>query len=57
MEFTARDTECIQKRMQLLLPQLLLPQLLRRERSAASIDEEQVVFEIVPLEMSPQPCF
>jgi hypothetical protein len=52
MEFTARDTECIQKLMQLLLPQLL-----RRERSAASIDEEQVVFEIVPLEMSPQPCF
>ena len=47
MESTARDTERIQKRMQLFLPQFV-----RREWSAAPADEEQFVFVIVLLEMS-----
>ena len=42
MESPAGDSERTQKRMQLLLPQFV-----RREWSAASIDEEQLIFVIV----------
>jgi hypothetical protein len=52
MESTAWNTERIQKRMQLFLPQFI-----RRKRPAAAIDEEQLILVIVPLEMGPQPCF
>jgi hypothetical protein len=52
MESTARDTEYIQEWMQSLLSQLV-----RREWSAASVDEEQLIFVIVLLEMNLQPYF
>ena len=47
MESATRDFQRIQKRMQLLRSQLV-----RREWSAAPIDEKQITLTVMPLEVS-----
>jgi len=52
MEPAAGNFQKIQQWMQLLLPQHV-----RREWSAASIDEKQITLAVMRLEMSAQPRF